>query len=380
MLPYFIFGQNMYIRLNDNLDSEFVWRVLLVRNHAVLNSNAIISQIMNGLPRYMLPSGLNFQFVFYIFLKPYYAYVSNEFFLRILAFVGMWILLRTHFSTNRKYCAPIFLVSTCFALLPFYSSYGLTVFGQPLLLNAFLNIRQNKTSLYNYATFFLFSFYSNFVLVGIFILLVLLITFCFEWIKYKRFHLRFLSSIFLLTSGYFISEYNLILQFLKTNIPLTQRSVYDLKYLSYPLNSMFGWFREYFFIGQPHAISCHLFILFLTSFTLFKVFFQKKYIDSNKELKIISILFLLLMLISFSASFYLWENFDILKEQCNLLKMFQLDRFYFFLPLLWFLLFYQTLRIIQKLYVKPKFLLLLVFLLKFLFNPSTFKMKRFGSM
>src|SRR5437870_1461128 len=50
--PLFILGDNAHIRVHDNLDSNIAWYKVLINSHQLFGSlNAVIPQVINGLPR-----------------------------------------------------------------------------------------------------------------------------------------------------------------------------------------------------------------------------------------------------------------------------------------------------------------------------------------
>ena len=59
LLPRIILGEDSYVTINDNLDSELIWRLVLKNSGLAFSLKGEISQIMNGLPREFMISGLN---------------------------------------------------------------------------------------------------------------------------------------------------------------------------------------------------------------------------------------------------------------------------------------------------------------------------------
>ena len=110
---------------------------------------------MNGLARHCFTSGLDVITWLLLLFEPFTAYVLNELFIRLIAFVGMYLLLKHHFLDREKDALIIFGVSLCFSFLPFYSMFGLSVAGQPLLLYAFLNLRRQKQSIVDFLVIFI---------------------------------------------------------------------------------------------------------------------------------------------------------------------------------------------------------------------------------
>ncbi len=91
------------IPVHDNLDSEFAIRMLLSDTNTWFSTNkTIIPNIMNGIPRIALPSEFNITSNLYYFVNSEKAYVINELLIRIIAFIGMLLLLKEYFFQNSK--------------------------------------------------------------------------------------------------------------------------------------------------------------------------------------------------------------------------------------------------------------------------------------
>ena len=77
--PLFIYGENLYILVYDNLDSSVTWFKILAESGKIFaDSMDIIPNMMNGLPRLSYGSELSLIVWFYYFLEPFHAYMLNE--------------------------------------------------------------------------------------------------------------------------------------------------------------------------------------------------------------------------------------------------------------------------------------------------------------
>src|SRR5699024_12692937 len=75
LLPYYILGEDMHIRVHDNLDSNMVWYNLLAESGIVFSlPNITLHQIINGLPRNDLESGLDAAFGLSAWFERFTAY------------------------------------------------------------------------------------------------------------------------------------------------------------------------------------------------------------------------------------------------------------------------------------------------------------------
>ena len=113
--PYVIFGQNVLIGIHDTFESNVVWyKVLTESGNLFAGSNEIVPIIMDGLPRISYGSEFNVFIWFFIFFDPFTAYVLNETAMHIVGFVGMYLLLKTHFLKESKYDILSLGVATSF--------------------------------------------------------------------------------------------------------------------------------------------------------------------------------------------------------------------------------------------------------------------------
>lgn len=345
--PHIILGQDSYVTIHDNLDSALTYYTVLVQNQQVLKSHSFIEQIMNGIPRQWFPTGLNITVWLFVLFKPFTAYVLNTLFVRLIAFTGIYLLLKTHFL-NTKEDAPIVWGSAlCFALLPFFSVAGLTVAGQPLLLYAFLNLRHKKQKIADFLIIFIFPFYSFLHLSGVFILFGLGVLFLYDCFKDKRINMGFLLGLFILAISYVAVEYNLIYStFLNKGI-ISHRTKWDLAYRSYGFKEAFIVSLVNFIFGQYHAASLHTFILII-SLSTGGYLCIKKIAFKEKSVRLLSGLLAITFIISLFYGFFKWSGLIPLKEKFSILGTFHFDRFHWLHPLLWYLIFALVLSILRR--------------------------------
>lgn len=95
-IPYFLWGEGASIRIFDNLDGEVLYKILASRKAYWLNYQTVIPEIMNGLPRFCITSGLNYTTLLFALFPPFIAYLVNDFTVRLIGFVGMYAVLSKH--------------------------------------------------------------------------------------------------------------------------------------------------------------------------------------------------------------------------------------------------------------------------------------------
>ena len=143
--PLFILGENAHMRVHDNLDSNIAWYKTLKNSGQLFGDiNSVVPQVINGLPRNTY--GTEFSGIEWLhqLFPSMLAYAISQAITRIVAFLGMYLLLKKHFIKEKDGDWIRVWVSLAFALTPFWPSGMLSTLGMPLALWAFLNIRSGK--------------------------------------------------------------------------------------------------------------------------------------------------------------------------------------------------------------------------------------------
>ncbi len=363
-IPFYILGENSYIRIHDNLDSEVVWRTILARSGKIFSSSGFVPEIMGGIPRHCLPTGYNVVTVLYSFFTPFIAYIINETIVRLLSFIGMYLLLSRHFNDDNDISWAIFGSALCFAILPMYSIYGLTIAGQPLLLYSVLNIYNNKYKIRDYIIIFIFPLYSSLVLSGVFIIAVLILVFLYKLVSDNKFHVPFFLAILLLLLVYIIVENPLFYNMFFNKNYISHRSLWRAGQEQNTLESLnvmfiFLWKGSYHIASKSKLILVMVIIygFMMLSYRIFK----PARIDRN--MGIVLKLFFFCVLLSSIVGFYNWSHFAILKNKYTILCEFQFDRFYFLLPCLWYMILFFILRYMEEMRI-PTVLIIAIVLLQ----------------
>lgn len=159
LLPSVLLGDKAYVIVHDQLDGEVPAYIL----NAKYPGEDSFPEFMSGTGnRESLTPASYGTLLFYMIAKPATAFMLNEVFVRIAAFWGMFLLLRKW--NVRSWIA--YTAAFLFSLLDFYSVYGLSVMGQPLLLYAYFEAKDRKQGIVPYCIAFLFACFSSPVLVG----------------------------------------------------------------------------------------------------------------------------------------------------------------------------------------------------------------------
>ncbi|OAV71613.1 hypothetical protein Barb4_00536 [Bacteroidales bacterium Barb4] len=317
-IPYFILGTGSSIRVFDNLDGEVLYKIFTARNGYWLDYNAVIPEIMNGLPRFCITSGLNFTTFIFALFPPFIAYLVNDFTLRLIGFIGIYLLLSQHIIKSKEKINIIALLISCsYIFIPFFTIYGLTDLGQPLLLFAFLNILKEENTKLDYFLVCLFPFFSSFILSGLFVGIALglfLIIFC---IIKKKFFIR----PFLVLVGYAICsllvEYNMIISVFQNFHSHREETIFGKPDESFILFALKQLWETYIHSGQFYTLPIWI-------ITVAAIIWNK-----GSERRICRILFYFAIVFFFVMLFYYY---------CPSIKGLRLSRFYHLLPICWMML------------------------------------------
>ena len=162
-LPYFLYPGNAYIRIHDTLEGEWIWlHVLNETNTAVdFNPNTQIDQIMNGLPRSAMPTGLSMMMLLVHLFGTYWGYVVNYFLVHLVGFGAMYLFLRSHIFKDVENKHYAIYVSLIFSLIPVYTPFGLSVMSQPTLIHIFVLALKRQAKYYHYILIFFQDYTTN---------------------------------------------------------------------------------------------------------------------------------------------------------------------------------------------------------------------------
>ncbi|MCM3595759.1 DUF6044 family protein [Metabacillus idriensis] len=341
--PLFILNENAHIRVHDNLDSNLAWYKVLTENGYLLSGlNETLPQIINGLPRNALGSEWNLQIWLYNWFPTMTAYAFSQSITRIFAFLGMYLLLKDHFLTERQYWFITAGTALTFALTPFWPQGMLSTLGMPLALWAFLNIRNGNRYWLSMAVLTLLPFYSSFVLGFFFFLTAIGILWLMDVMKKKKWNLPFLISIGYMIFVYCIVEYRLIYSFLFSSEPNSRDEYFHARL---PLWRVIRLTFKNFVLGHTHVMTVHgLIILPVTLFALYIIIRKGKW----KTEKPFVFLFILNFCLSAWYAFWFYKGWLPLTERFHFMDTFNFARFHFLRPIIIYVGFALGLKILYS--------------------------------
>lgn len=256
LLPYVVLRQHSYITIDDNLDAEFSIPYLLVQQGVVFDYRAAttLPAIMNGLPRNAARPGLSVTMLLFEMLPPWAVYLVQQALVRLLGLLGMYALLRQTGLRQPQQQALAAALALCWALLPIYSMYGLSLLGQAGLLWAFLSVRRSAARWWHWAVIAGFPLWSTFVFVGPFVLTALGLLTLRDWRTTGRLNWRLVAGLGLLLLMYVVVEWPLFYSLLVAKQFVPHRLEFDMRRLT-PMGLVAGLRSsvQFFLFGQYHA-------------------------------------------------------------------------------------------------------------------------------
>ncbi|SFC00739.1 hypothetical protein SAMN05443252_101421 [Bacillus sp. OV322] len=369
--PMFFLGQDAHMRVHDNLDSNIAWYKVL-RNSGELFGpvDAVIPQIINGLPRNAFGTEFSgIQWLHNLF-DPMTAYSLSQALTRIIAFIGMYMLLKRHFIKDQDAYPITIGVSLAFALTPFWPSGMLSTLGQPLALWAFLNIRKREGSWKDWLTLTLLPLYSSFVLGFFFFLAAMGLLWLRDLAVKREINAKFLAGIMYMTLLFLLIEYRLVYSLVIPEAP-TSRNEF--------VSSTLGFWHtirlaiKNYFLGHTHVMTLHTLIIVPLSFIV--IWFIARQGIWKQEKQFVR-LFILNGVLSIWYAFWFFKGWEPLKEKVGLLNTFNFARFHFLRPMIIYMMFGSGAYILWKKGMAAKqlvkiFLILQIALL-FLGNPELY--------
>ncbi|MBP3972730.1 hypothetical protein KAF80_27885 [Bacillus sp. WL1] len=340
--PLFILGENAHIRIHDNLDSNLSWYKVLTCSGEIQGPiNGTIPQVINNqLSRNAFSSEFSGIVWLYALFPNMVAYVLSQTITRVIAFIGMYVLLKHHFLPKEEWTVISIGVSLAFALTPFWPSGMLSTLGMPLALWAFLNIRKREKLWKNYFVLTLIPLYSSIVLGFFFFLSSIGILWLVDLVVKKEWNFRFLFSIIYMTLIYMIVEYRLVTSFFLSTAPNSRDEYFHARL------SLWRSLRltvKNFLLGHTHVMTVHTFVILPTILiALYFIITTKRW----KQEKVFIFLFWFNIVLSIWYAFWFYKGWLPLTKRFHILDTFNFARYHFLRPLVIYVLFALGLKVL----------------------------------
>ena len=334
--PFLILGQDTYIPIKDTLDSTFVHFKTLAESGKIFSpSSSVMDEIMNS-PRRSFFTEFRFILWLFYFFDPLTAYIINQFLIRAIAYLGMYLLLNKYIFEN-NYKPYTFSIAILYSLLPFYSLVGISVAGLPYITYIFLNIRNKFDSKKDWFGLILFPFYTSIIISIIFYISLIVLVWFYDLLT-KNVSKNFTLALLIFTLVVFLRDFRLFDQFFFEKDFISHRT--EFKNQSYDIYHAISVTINNFIYGHVRAVSLHTFFLPLILIVfIINVFSQPRN-------KLFLILFFLVSLFSILLGFGGSEIMKSFNDFVQLKGSFNYKRYHFISPFIWFLLFAVSIKYI----------------------------------
>ncbi|WP_345986115.1 DUF6044 family protein [Sulfurimonas sp. HSL-1656] len=390
--PLVLYGEHLLYLVFDNLDSNVVWfKVLAESGMLFAGSDAIVPNMMGGLPRGSYGSEYNVLQWLYYFFKPINAYVINEILMHVVAYFSMYLFLdRIVFRSEYSGRYPFIVFGALYyAVLPFWPSGGLSVPLMPLVVYALLKIRAAEGEWWHWILLALLPLYSSFILVYMFFIIAAALLLVIDTVRTRSLNRAFFFALFMMGSLFLLVEYRLVyMTFFDTGF-VSHRTEFEMLIKESLLSSYRASHLE-FLNGNPHAKGLHLtyivptmLLAMLLAFSrrkfsmweslfiwavfgvtfavdIWSVVMTQKYTMPlllcfamvawyfQKKARLLPLLLLVQILLSYWFGYWFYEGLDSLKTFVPSLEMLNMSRFFFFQPMIWALIAAVALKIIYR--------------------------------
>ena len=341
-------GENNVFHIYDNLDSEITVRTIpkTEGNLFSISNDEIIPQMVNGLKRNALnASATKIETLLFYFFPAVYAYLLNYILVMFVAFAGMYLLFSNYIlnklPNQNKLIASVLALT--FVTLPFFTIYGMAVLGAPLLVYCILNILNDRHKTLSWLYVIIYPFNSSLVLGGYVVVgLLFIVGLWYLFKKNKEVANKLIGISVLIGSLFIVAEINLFNQFLFDESFVSHRTDWDPTFdqVVQGAETLGFWraIKRAKMVLITGEMNNKTFPRFIMLFFLFMMAFRFKSMVNDKNIKL---LVASMILISLLYGFYFSDLYPWvwLKNHFMILKTFRIDRFFFFLPVLWYLLF-----------------------------------------
>lgn len=347
-LPYTILGQNASLNIDDNLDSTFVWYKIILDTGQIFSSNSSpVELFMNGVPRSSFPSELNFTILWFWLFEPLGAYIFERWLFVLVAFWGMFFLLRKFIIPGKEFHFIQVGVALTFSLLPHWPFGGLSVPGLPFLLYAFLNLRSGNRCYTNWLIIIIFPFYSSLILTGFFFLGLILLLVILDIVQKKKIHRNYITAFLLLSLLYMFTHYRLFYSFFIHKNFVSHRV--DFVQPSHGLIDSIKYYSNLIYTGNQFI----LFSIILAGILMWN------FNQFSRKFKFT--LFFILISAAFCSSIFSKYTGSIIALLFHIVPL-NLERVSWLYPLLWFILFAISLVYIHRKLEIGKYLIMVLLL------------------
>lgn len=327
VLPCLLLGEGSYVQVHDQMDGEILNYIYRAKYLFCGNS---ITEFMNGMPKASMIPPAPLGVLFFKILPPFAAYLFMQWVGLLTGFLGMRGLCKE--MGAREEVASV--IAILFAWIPFYPSYGITAWGQPLLLWCYLRLLRGEKKWRPLLGMIFYASFSSLTLFGYVWIGVGFLAICYWLIrKERRNAVKTALAVGALFFVYLLTNLELVTSLLGEGFT-THRQEMVLR----PAENSGSQFMEFLLRGGPYHPVYSAAILI---FTVVLLLYLKVACDLEKE-RLFSVIAKLLIAIGVCIVLATLWNCGVIvsirRSIGGIVTYFQADRISWVLPMLWMLL------------------------------------------
>ncbi len=341
---FFIFRENSYLAVHDNLDL-FVTQLKMLKNTDTFFAQDAVIPMLGGISRDNLGSEFSLYNILYYVLPNFWAYMAGYALKIVIGIFSFCLLAKDVYGEKYKTYRPLILVvATAYALIPVFPAYGICFASIPLIVFLLRRIYL-KPNVWLVIGVFCYPLVSYFSYFGFFILAYIVCAVLILWAKDKKFPKWIALSCVVLAAGYMTFEYRLFREMLFSDT-VTMRG--EMVEASYSLTENIRAMWDIFVQANFHAQDSHFYLVLpvcLAGIVLINIAYIRK-----KEWKRLctdpcNLVFAFIIGNVLIYGTYFCEGFrNFVFTLVPQLNGFQFNRTYFFNPFLWYGLLFLLLK------------------------------------
>jgi len=352
-VSYLILGQDSYLPIGDGLDGNHIYLKLHAQNIKNNKQPGYFSQPVGGIKQHkdLVTSPI---LLLFILFPPLTAEIINKLLISLIAYFGMLILL-LHLNPEAKKTKFDFFwvngVALAYGLCYFWPYAGISVAGLPLIFYAYITSEEKMLRSILIAAFY--AWYSDLALVGMFLLIVLAVS---ELVKIIKYGIRYQKILFiaLLAVFYILFNTSMILSVLDP-LFVSHRSEFNLVNMYSTIKESAVLAAKMFLFNVGHNSGYPTLIIISFIAVIIVLLYKKKPIPQMA--KKLLFLYVAIILVSFLLNNKIWVS---IQQHIPVLKMLQLQRFYWLLLPIQYLIFYVTLSCLNSLNMRKLITIIII--------------------
>lgn len=341
---FFIFRENSYLAVHDNLDL-FVTQLKMLKNTNAFFAKDAVIPMLGGISRDNFGSEFSLYNILYYILPNFWAYLTGYALKIVIGIFSFCLLAKDVYGQKYDTYRPIiFVIATAFALIPVFPAYGICFASIPLIVFLLRRIYL-KPTIWLFLAVFCYPLVSYFSYFGFFILAYIVCAVILLWIKDKKFPKWIALSCVVLAAGYMIFEYRLFREMLFSDTVTMRGEMVETSY-SLPENLKAMW--DIFAHSNFHAQDSHFYFVLPVCFigiALINITYIRRKEYKKMWVDPCNLIFFFLIFNVLIYGMYHWEGFrNFVFTVVSKLDGFQFNRTYFFNPFLWYVLLFLLLK------------------------------------